>query len=67
MLRPSRLVLAPFALLAVACAGDPTSPTARTPQLRNAPTTNADAIDGTNADGTCRSGFSVSNGICVPN
>ena len=71
MTRSARLVFACSALLAAGCSAWPTAPASSTaPATRRAMTgprnaTHDDSED-PNPDGTCRSGYTVTNGRCLP-
>jgi uncharacterized lipoprotein YmbA len=65
MSRLSRLFAAGSALLLAGCASEPTAPASR-PTLTAPTSASADGSVDPNPDGTCRSGYSVTNGRCAP-
>jgi hypothetical protein len=60
-----RLALVCVAVMITGCASEPTAPTG-TPSLTAPGGANHDDSIDPNPDGTCRSGYSVTNGRCVP-
>jgi hypothetical protein len=60
----TRCIVAALILAAAACVGGPTQPI-RQPALAGAAPANTDEIL-PGPDGTCRSGYTVANGLCVP-
>lgn len=65
MARRLALVLC-VSILAAGCAAEPTAPVARARARLTPGAVSADSLtDGTNPDGSCRSGFSLTNGRCI--